>query len=187
MPMSLKYLFIITLFLLSASLVAQDNLVPNHSFESYENCPDMFSRVLHPWDTLEIVYLKDWLSPNYGSSDYYNACSPSDSTISVPQNIAGYIPSVKGNAYAGIYTLATYETFNNVSVPPPPSFPPSYIHPIFTPVKIGQTYGKQEKNIPEYYADAKGCIRLGIERGEPFGVLHAQGLGPARIKLLDRS
>lgn len=69
------------------------NLVPNHSFEEYSQCPDTFSQFL---------YSNGWLSFR-NSPDYYNSCSPS-SNFSVPNNWGGIQPASNGNSYCGIYT-----------------------------------------------------------------------------------
>lgn len=74
------------------------NLVPNGSFEVFNNCPY--------WGN-EIYYAVPWFQPdtckgniiNSSSSDYFNVCSVS---LSVPLNGGGYQNAKTGNAYAGI-------------------------------------------------------------------------------------
>jgi hypothetical protein len=100
--------FIFYLLLCSVEPSAQINLVPNSSFEAYEHCPWWFSVVTHPGDYH--YYLSDWYAPTQGSSDYYHACRNSVHDVSVPYNIAGYLPASDGEAYAGIFTYATNDT-----------------------------------------------------------------------------
>ena len=83
------------------SAFAQQNLVPNGSFEEYYNCPNYI-------DGYTISSCKDWKSPSLGSPDYFNSCSTefdnSQNTLlfSVPQNYYGNESAHTGNAYAGI-------------------------------------------------------------------------------------
>jgi gliding motility-associated-like protein len=81
---------------------AQQNLVPNGSFEDTVNCPDRGTNYY-------ITASKDWLMPTNGSPDYYNACcrdfDPSSHMylFQVPQNYMGYQAARTGNAYGGYY------------------------------------------------------------------------------------
>lgn len=96
--------------------VAQINLVPNPGFESYENCPTMFSQVTPVLIPPPDYYLNDWLSPNSATPDYYNSCSGPGVNgigVSVPDNVAGHIPAFKGGAYTGIFLFATIDTLES--------------------------------------------------------------------------
>ncbi len=86
-------LAILVLFFCGAiySLEAQ-NLVPNHDFEQYSQCPNGFGEVT----TLS------WFRPygHNGTSDYYNSCA--QQFVGVPKNVLGYQIDSGGNGYAGI-------------------------------------------------------------------------------------
>ena len=84
-------LLVLLLFTLSLSSQAQQNLVPNPSFEDTVYCP--FG--LNQFDAC-----KDWM--NFGNSpDYFNSCGPSG--LNVPNVVFGYQFAHSGNAMAGIY------------------------------------------------------------------------------------
>lgn len=78
---------------------AQQNLVPNGSFEDTLSCPN---------GTSAISKCKNWYDPNLCSSDYFNICSPIYTDVSVPQNFAGYQYPRTGNAYAGFYVYNSF-------------------------------------------------------------------------------
>jgi len=98
----IKPVFFIVLLFTSfwKTSTAQENLVPNGSFEEYNWCPS--------WSGFYIDACKYWTSPTIGgSSDYFNACSTDlgsfgDYQFSVPKNYAGYQYALTGNGYAGI-------------------------------------------------------------------------------------
>ena len=71
------------------------NLVPNPSFELYENCPP------YPGQIHESV---GWDSPNNNTTDYFHVCAPEEGGASVPRNLLGFQMPASGNAYAGIRT-----------------------------------------------------------------------------------
>lgn len=94
-------LYSVFLLLSVFSLKAQENLVPNGSFEEYNWCPNST-------DGYYIDACKGWTSATLGGSpDYFNACSTEyDQLIqsynfSVPENYYGYQFAHEGNAYAG--------------------------------------------------------------------------------------
>lgn len=102
---------------------AQDhlNLVPNGSFEEYNECPSSWSKV-------DIVgapprYLKNWVAPTWGSTDHYHACflerftEPKLDEVGVPFNWAGEVPAVDGEGYAGIYLHVSDDMFWQISEP----------------------------------------------------------------------
>lgn len=84
--------------LISFSLKAQQNLVPNGDFEDYVTCPNVSNYYL---DNAEY-----WFMPtNNGTSDYFNSCS-TDADVegllfSVPQNYIGWQEAHSGSGYAG--------------------------------------------------------------------------------------
>jgi gliding motility-associated-like protein len=92
---------------------AQENLVPNGSFEEYNWCPD--------GDTdLGLFYInacKYWTSPSLGSPNYFNACSSYyDASMQtymygVPENFNGFQKAHTGNAYVSlVYNQTQIET-----------------------------------------------------------------------------
>jgi OmpA-OmpF porin, OOP family len=88
------------LFLLMPVLGWSQNLVPNPSFEEYEECPISFGELEQC-----TTNWKSWQE----SPDYYNACNNNiNGNLGVPQNNAGYQEPIIGNAYAGIYTYSNY-------------------------------------------------------------------------------
>ena len=76
---------------------AQQNLVPNGSFEDYTICPTSPSQ----------VYVAiGWNDPTNASSDYYNSCATLMSLVGIPTNQFGRQFAYDGNAYLG---FATYD------------------------------------------------------------------------------
>jgi hypothetical protein len=83
-------LSILLLFILSFSSQAQQNLVPNPSFEDTVYCPNA---------TNQIDACQHWL--NFGNSpDYFNACDPTG--LNVPNSSFGFQYAHSGNGMAGI-------------------------------------------------------------------------------------
>ncbi|HEY1056990.1 MAG TPA: hypothetical protein VGE24_17720, partial [Emticicia sp.] len=89
------------LLLLTAINATAQNLVKNPSFEVYEDCPIFFSEVYPP--TSASPGVQDWYRATGGSSDYYNACSPSVGTVNVP-NAFMYQEARDGEAFLGQYS-----------------------------------------------------------------------------------
>lgn len=88
---------LILLVLVAPQVVsAQENLVPNSSFEQYYRCPSSFSTDRRDY------FLPGWNSPNNGTPDYYHQCSWGDNDV--PFNWAGQSNAHSGMAYSGIYT-----------------------------------------------------------------------------------
>jgi outer membrane protein OmpA-like peptidoglycan-associated protein len=75
---------------------AQQNLVPNSSFEEYFRCPASFSTDRRDF------YLPGWSSANKGTPDHYHQCSWGDNDV--PFNWAGQSNAHSGMGYAGVYT-----------------------------------------------------------------------------------
>ncbi len=78
---------------ISYNLFAQQNLVPNPSFEEYDSCPDNGNQ----------VYKATGWSSYRESPDYFNSCA---TTIydGVPKNGFGYQYAATGDAYIGLFT-----------------------------------------------------------------------------------
>ena len=92
----MKRHLLILLMLFSFGGYAQ-NLVPNHSFEVLDSCPDMPG---------QLNYAQGWFSnlPMGGSCDLYHTCAPFGYT-SVPTNTySGYQIPKTGSGYAGFCT-----------------------------------------------------------------------------------
>ncbi|WP_223032411.1 OmpA family protein [Hanstruepera marina] len=70
------------------------NLVLNPSFEEYKRCPSIIGNFNHN--------VTDWNTPNFGSTDYFNACSKDVGET----NFFGEQSSRSGNGFAGMYVLA---------------------------------------------------------------------------------
>ncbi len=77
-------------FLLSFSVLAQENLIPNPSFEDYNWCPNTVT----DFSTLS------WYSSTDGTPDYFNSCN--NGNVGVPLNLFGFQQAHSGNGYAGI-------------------------------------------------------------------------------------
>lgn len=91
MYMTLKALL---LFLLSFGITHAQNLVLNPSFETHKRCFEIIGQ----FDG----NVKNWSTPNYGSTDYFHVCSASVGEI----NYLGYQKPKSGKGYTGIYVLA---------------------------------------------------------------------------------
>lgn len=75
---------------------AQENLVPNHSFEETDSCNE--------W--LKFMFLDYWYSPNEGTPDVFNACIGPEDAYSSPENRIGYQKPQDGEAYVAIIAYA---------------------------------------------------------------------------------
>ena len=87
-----KYLLLIILYS-TFSISAQNNLVPNYSFESNSNCPNAAG---------QLTYVSDWHTCNSLTPNYFNSCQLIPNTYGVPSNVKGYQFSKTGNACVGI-------------------------------------------------------------------------------------
>ncbi len=81
--------------------LAQQNLVPNGSFEEYWECPTSYSTPGDP----QFEKCKYWFMPTQGTSDYMNTCANPSYIIGIPLNASGYQYSFDGNGYAGLFAL----------------------------------------------------------------------------------
>jgi gliding motility-associated-like protein len=109
------------LFLVTSA--AAQNMVHNPSFETYVQCPFMYT-------DLDPQHVAEWNRPTGGTSDYFNACctnaDPSTS-VDVPSNFGGFQNAFDGSAYAGFYNygLSNYR---------------EYIQGNLSPLTPGETY-----------------------------------------------
>lgn len=91
----MRHLFLYTIFIFFClTLSAQDNLVPNYSFETYSACPTSAN---------QLTYATNWYTCNIESPDYFNACQLVPYTYGIPFTINGYQHARTGDAYTGIY------------------------------------------------------------------------------------
>ena len=74
-------------------LIQAQNLIPNPSFDQYQQCPPYLG---------QIHQAIAWDSPNFATSDYFHACSDSANGNGVPANRFGTQQPVSGEGYAGI-------------------------------------------------------------------------------------
>jgi OmpA-OmpF porin, OOP family len=83
-------------FLIFASQLYSQNLVPNPGFEEYVTCPGSMS--LAP----EEFNIPHWKGIGIATPDYFNKCGRGDADV--PYNWAGVAEAYEGTGYAGIYT-----------------------------------------------------------------------------------
>lgn len=122
----LLLIFVCSVFFLKAA--AQQNLVPNPSFEDTLACP--MSK-----DGIE--NLAHWFSAKY-SPDYFSICANNQAPyVGVPNNFVGFQLPMHGHAYAGLATFA---------ISPPPLY--NYREIIETPLNKSLTVGEK------YYVSA---------------------------------
>lgn len=86
-------LWLFALLVMQDELVIAQNLVPNGSFEEFEFCPTTSSFVP-----------SNWYCPTLGTADHYHSCSPSNSTVHVPNNQFGYQEAFHGEGYVGLHS-----------------------------------------------------------------------------------
>ncbi|MCB0700083.1 MAG: gliding motility-associated C-terminal domain-containing protein [Chitinophagales bacterium] len=91
------------MFIVSPCSAQSPNLVPNPSFEQYNNCPTSLSGVSYSPGYTNFPTVQGWVSPlKNGSPDYFNTCASSSSYVHVPQNAFGNQSPRNGNGYIGI-------------------------------------------------------------------------------------
>lgn len=84
------------------SLNAQQNLVPNGSFEEYDTCP-----VSNNLNDGQFERCKGWWSPTLGTPDYFNQCNNNiNGVVGVPNNFWGYQEPFEGNGYVGFGAIS---------------------------------------------------------------------------------
>lgn len=124
--MKLLFSLILTLF---TQFALGQNLVPNPSFENYNNCPTNFS-THYSWGLQfspsysDFPTVTDWIGPLWGStSDYLNACVLYTNFVNVPNTGAGYQEARTGNAFIGLYMYngqdTTYREFAEAKLTQP--------------------------------------------------------------------
>ena len=91
------------------NIYAQQNLVPNPSFEEYDTCPTFASL----YGALQIQHCLQWYSPTKGTSDYFNVCCDNHSCVHVPDNCFGFQHPYDGNGYLGLFTYLIRKNDSN--------------------------------------------------------------------------
>lgn len=113
-----KILFLFSFLLIANSLFAQQNLVPNPSFEIYSACPS---------GPDEVFKATDW-SAYKESPDYFQTCA-TISQFSVPNNMFGYQQPLFGNAYCGFWAYSFSAFYREIMG-----------SQLVTPLIVGQKY-----------------------------------------------
>ena len=94
---SLKRGLLFAWLIISASWVQSQNLVPNHSFEVYDPCPQ--------WPQLQPeLEAAPWIS--LGSANCFHACAD-PMYLGVPENFIGIQDAQDGFGYGGLYVQAS--------------------------------------------------------------------------------
>lgn len=90
------YAIVFVFILLGLDCRAQPNLIPNPSFEDYENCSSNLNT--------DLIFVYKWDS--WGSADYYNTCNfifySGITVLGVPHSFAGGQEPHTGDAYIGL-------------------------------------------------------------------------------------
>ena len=84
---------------LTSNLFSQQNLIYNGDFETYTSCPTSYTEPSQ-FPNYEINKCIGWITPTYGTSDYFNKCCTTPQAC-VPGNAAGYQNAYHGNGYLG--------------------------------------------------------------------------------------
>lgn len=134
-----------SLLYLGSSLIAQNNLVPNHSFEENDSCGDGFRGIdplckhwFTPMSLLDTAFIP-FIPNHYGSSDYYNTCNNNE--FQTPSNYFGYQTPISDSSYAG---------FCLISVIHPPNFPNTN-YKEYIEVQLKSTLKKDKEYCLEFY------------------------------------
>lgn len=97
--MRLLYHFAAILILVCPLKLFSQNLVPNPSFEDYDNCPAYYFDLTLP--SAPTYSVDHWHTASGATPDYFNPCSV---LFDVPANVFGYQVPRTGDAYMGAYT-----------------------------------------------------------------------------------
>jgi len=142
MAMMLRLLLLSLLCMLVFNPIsAQQNLVPNPSFEEYDTCPTTWNQV---------SYATDWNGVRK-SPDYFNTCSFTNG-IYPPNTGFGYQQPHSGNAYVGLSTFDKYD----------PNYREIISNHLISSLEIGEKY------FFSFYVNMGGQYTLGSNK---IGVL----------------
>ncbi len=135
---------VLAVFFTASTVTAQPNLVPNPSFENYDDCPFVGGRV---W------YAPPWVNVR-NSCDYFHACGTNG--FGVPLNAAGSQQGRTGQAYIGLGTEnetsadSLLREFVGVSLITP--LMPSTNYRVLFHVSMGDSVWYSGKNIGAYFS-----------------------------------
>jgi hypothetical protein len=115
------------------------NLVPNPSFETYNNCPGGFAWLFEatPWD-----------APTQGTSDFLHACASGPFSPDVPSNPVGFQNARTGLGMGG---FIPYDPFNV-------GYREYLQAPLTSPLVAGQTYQV------EFYVSCGDSAQFAVDR-----------------------
>ena len=135
----------ILIFLISIALLtnvkAQNNLVPNPSFEVYSSCPNAQD---------DVYKAVPWFNPTDDTPDYHNSCNTT--FFSVPSNWRGFQYARTGSAYPGMGMLVNFlgaDTREYIEV--------KLIEPLKKGYRYSVEYYVSLSNISMYSTDAMGA------------------------------
>lgn len=100
-----KEFCLVFLCILFVKTIRGQNLVPNPSFEVFNNCPMSLDGVKYDPSYTSFPFVSDWINPMFQTtSDYYNVCAPAfpASWVSVPNNWLSNATAHSGGGYVGI-------------------------------------------------------------------------------------
>lgn len=140
--MNMKRLFTLLSFIVSIGVAcAQQNHVPNPSFEDMLGCPYSQGQV-----TLKCA---QWHTVT-ATPDYYNACATGTNAPSVPLNPIGYQAAARGNAYCGIqpYNLGDHMEYIGAHITP---LVPGQVYEVSMSVSLADKSSRATNNIGVHF------------------------------------
>jgi gliding motility-associated-like protein len=91
------------LYCFTVSLAGAQNLVPNPSFEQYNNCPSTLVSMPYSGNYSFFPTIQHWTTPvRYTTPDFLHDCAQASSGLKVPNTTFGYQLAKSGAAYGGI-------------------------------------------------------------------------------------
>lgn len=102
------FLFFLQGIIINRQLLKAQNLVPNHSFETFSLCLPGAGKIYSATNWFQPRKIGNASVNQSSSSDYYNSCA-TNPFYSVPNNFGGFQYAQTGNAYIGI---GVYEKYN---------------------------------------------------------------------------
>ena len=92
----IKFIQFLSICLFTTHNLMSQNLVPNSSFETINNCPN---------NDGQLYYASPWVSTR-GTCDLFNSCSSGN--FDLPTNVNGYQNAHSGNSFGGFFALQGY-------------------------------------------------------------------------------
>lgn len=100
-----RFLLNIIFSFLISTLVGQQNLVPNGSFEEYSECPTG-----NELNNGQFERATGWFRPTNSTPDFYHRCNNNiNGTVGVPNNFWGYQEPFHGQGYIGFGAIVWNE------------------------------------------------------------------------------